>query len=110
MGFSPRRAIVTGSDSGIGEATAVTLAAAGMDVGITWHSDEAGAHQTAAQVRALGQNAGVEHLDLTNLPGCADVVDSLADALGGLDVFVNNSGTGSKTPILDTGFNEWRTP
>ena len=39
MSFSPAHAIVTGSDSGIGKATAVALAAAGMDVGITWHTD-----------------------------------------------------------------------
>jgi NAD(P)-dependent dehydrogenase (short-subunit alcohol dehydrogenase family) len=109
MDFTPRRAIVTGSDSGIGRATAVALAGAGMDVGITWHTDEAGAMETADQVRALGQKAVVERLDLTELPGCADVVDTLADGLGGLDVFVNNSGTGSKTPMLDTGFEEWRT-
>jgi NAD(P)-dependent dehydrogenase (short-subunit alcohol dehydrogenase family) len=36
-------AIVTGSDSGIGKATAVALARDGYDVGVTWHADEAGA-------------------------------------------------------------------
>lgn len=46
-------AIVTGSDSGIGKATAVALAGDGFDVGITWRSDEEGAEGTAAEVRAL---------------------------------------------------------
>ena len=55
--FSPRAAIVTGSDSGIGRATAVALARAGMDVGVTWHSDEPGAQQTAEEVRGLGRPA-----------------------------------------------------
>ena len=36
-------AIVTGSDSGIGKATAVQLAQDGFDIGITWHEDERGA-------------------------------------------------------------------
>lgn len=45
--FSPRTAIVTGSDSGIGRATAVALARAGIDVGVTWRSDEEGAEETA---------------------------------------------------------------
>lgn len=59
-----RVAIVTASDSGIGKATAVALAADGYDVGITWHSDEDGANETAAEVRALGRRAEVRRLDL----------------------------------------------
>src|SRR3712207_7218629 len=90
-----RVAIVTGSDSGIGRATAVALAEQGCDVGITWHRDEAGAQGTAEEVRALGRRAELRQLDLTQLPGAADVVDELADALGGVDVLVNNAGTGS---------------
>jgi NAD(P)-dependent dehydrogenase (short-subunit alcohol dehydrogenase family) len=54
MTFQPRRAIVTASDSGIGRATAVALAKSGMDIGVTWHSDEAGAQDTAAEVREAG--------------------------------------------------------
>ena len=90
MGFEPKTAIVTGSDSGIGRAIAVALAKAGMDVGITWHSDEQGAAETAEEVRSHGRTAVVARLDTTDLPGCGDVVVSLAEKLGGLDVFVNN--------------------
>jgi NAD(P)-dependent dehydrogenase (short-subunit alcohol dehydrogenase family) len=49
--FTPATAIVTASDSGIGKATAVALARAGMDVGVTWHSDKAGAEETAEEIR-----------------------------------------------------------
>jgi len=42
------------------------------------------------------------------LPGAADVIDDLADALGGLDVLVNSAGTGTSTPFLDTGYDTWR--
>jgi NAD(P)-dependent dehydrogenase (short-subunit alcohol dehydrogenase family) len=55
--FEPRTAIVTGSDSGIGRATAVALAEAGLDVGITWHSDDEGAEKTARLVRETGRRA-----------------------------------------------------
>ena len=57
--FAPRTAIVTGSDSGIGRATAVALAEAGLDIGITWHSDEDGAEETARLVRDAGRRAVV---------------------------------------------------
>jgi NAD(P)-dependent dehydrogenase (short-subunit alcohol dehydrogenase family) len=103
-----RVAIVTGSDSGIGKATAVALAHAGLDIGITWHEDEQGAKQTAEEIRAAGRRAEVRRLDLTDLPAAAEVVDALAEALGGLDVLVNNAGTGASTPFTEMTYDEWR--
>ena len=82
MDFQPVTAIVTGSDSGIGRATAVALAQAGMDVGITWHSDESGAEKTADEVRSHGRRAVVARLDTTELSveECAErVVRELAE-------------------------------
>ncbi|WP_426997011.1 SDR family oxidoreductase [Pseudarthrobacter sp. N5] len=107
MEFSPRTAIVTGSDSGIGRATAVALAEAGMDVGITWHSDRAGAEHTAEQVRAAGRKAAIRQLDTTVIPGCAAVIDELAEELGGLDVFVNNAGAGDGVGFLELDHTIW---
>jgi hypothetical protein len=103
-----RVAVVTGSDSGIGEAIAVALAGAGFDVGVTFRSDQAGADGVAAKVRAVGRRSEVRHLDLTRLPESAAAVDELADALGGLGVLVNCAGTGIATPVVDTGFDQWR--
>ncbi|MFG3265495.1 SDR family oxidoreductase [Streptomyces bobili] len=97
----PEVALITGADSGIGRATAVRLAAAGMDIGITWHSDLKGAEETAEEVRSHGRRAAVAQLDLTRLPAAADTVDELCDRLGRVDVLVNNAGTGTMTPFLD---------
>jgi len=100
-------AIVTGSDSGIGKATAVALARDGFDVGITWRSDGEGAEGAAAEVRAQGRTAVVAQLDLTKPePGAA--VLAMADQLGGLDVFVSNAGTGAGGPILELTVDDWR--
>jgi NAD(P)-dependent dehydrogenase (short-subunit alcohol dehydrogenase family) len=105
----PRRvAIVTGSESGIGRSVARALAEQGCDVGVTWYREEAAAEETAAQVRALGRRAEVRNLDLTQLPRAADVVDDLADALGGVDVLVNDAGTGHRTPLLELDLDTWR--
>lgn len=47
-----RVAIVTASDSGIGQTTALMLAQRGFDVGVTWHSDEKGAQETCREIDA----------------------------------------------------------
>jgi len=108
MTFTPRRAIVTASDSGIGRATAVALASSGLDIGVTWYTDQDGALETAAEVREAGGKAEVAHLDTSDLASCGNVIDELSDRLGGLDVFVNNAGTGSATLALDMTVAEWR--
>ena len=96
-----RIAIVTGSDSGIGRATAVRLAQAGCDVGVTWHRDEDGARETAEEVASHGARAEVRRLDVSSTADAVRVVRELAEALGGIDVFVNNAGTGHSTPVLE---------
>jgi NAD(P)-dependent dehydrogenase (short-subunit alcohol dehydrogenase family) len=106
--FEPRTAIITASDSGIGKATAVALARAGMDIGITWHTDREGAEETAREVREIGQKAVVRQLDTTDIPACGEVIDAIAEELGGVDVFVNNAGTGESALFLDLTLEAWR--
>jgi NAD(P)-dependent dehydrogenase (short-subunit alcohol dehydrogenase family) len=102
-------AIVTGSDSGIGKATAVQLAQAGYDVGITFRSEDDGARDTAREVESHGRRAAIRQLDLAELPQAADVIDELVEELGGLDVLVNNAGMNAPAPFLELGFDDWRT-
>ncbi len=102
------KAIVTGSDSGIGKASAVALARDGFDVGVTWNTDEEGAQSTAAEVGDLGGRAVVRRLDVSDFEQAATVVGELAEELGGLDVFVNNAGTGKSHPFLDFPLEDWK--
>jgi NAD(P)-dependent dehydrogenase (short-subunit alcohol dehydrogenase family) len=98
-------AIVTGSDSGIGRATAGALAQAGADNASTRRDDD-GAQETARQVREAGRRAEVAHLDLGDPPAAARVIDELAEALGGLDVLVNNAGGGNAGPFLEAALED----
>jgi NAD(P)-dependent dehydrogenase (short-subunit alcohol dehydrogenase family) len=105
--FRPATAIVTGSDSGIGRATAVALARAGLDVGVTWHADQQGAEVTAKEIRGLGRKAVVRRLDTTEVREAAAAIEALADELGGVDVYVNNAGTGDGVKFLDLDLDTW---
>jgi NAD(P)-dependent dehydrogenase (short-subunit alcohol dehydrogenase family) len=98
--------VVTGSDSGIGRATAVALARAGHDIGVTWHSDEAGAKTTAQRVRAAGARACVARLDLTDRP--ADAIEELSAELGDLWGLVACAGANHRAGVLDDQPDGWR--
>lgn len=101
-------AVVTGSESGIGRATAEALARDGFDVGVTWFADEADARTTADRVRGHGRRAEVRHLDLSSLPGPEAVIDEVADAFGRLDVLVNAAGTNRSAPFTEIDFADFR--
>jgi hypothetical protein len=101
-------AIVTGADSGIGKAPAVKLAERGFDVGITWHSDEEGIRETAGEIESAGRRAAVRRTDLSDVRQGAAIVGELADELGGIDVLVNNAGTGTQEPVIEMDLDTWQ--
>lgn len=103
-----RVAIVTASDSGIGQASAIMLAEQGFDIGITWRSDDSGAHETAEAVRTLGRRAEIIRLDLADPQQGGASLEKLIGQLGRIDVLVNNAGTNVKADFLETTFEQWR--
>ena len=97
LGLDGRRALVFGSTSGLGRAIATALVAEGARVAVV-SRDQARADETARAIGAAAAIAG----DLT-VPGQgAGVVDRAAEALGGLDICVVNTGGGTPGPILAT--------
>lgn len=85
-------AIVTGSDSGIGRATAEALARAGHDILVTYHSDRDGAEETAQALRALDRTVHVQALDQSD-PEQVEALFARLDDLGlRADVLINNAG------------------
>jgi NAD(P)-dependent dehydrogenase (short-subunit alcohol dehydrogenase family) len=101
-------AIVTGGNSGIGRATGVALAAAGFDVGFTWHDDEERAESAIEEITGHGVKAEARKLDLHDGERGAQVIDELAEALGGVDVFVSNAGYGADASFLEISAEEFR--
>lgn len=104
-----RTAIVTGADSGIGRSIAAALSGGGLDLGITYHRDADGARETAELAeRQEGVRCAVRQQDLADVPTTASTIDDLANELGGVDVLVNNAGTGSAELAIDMDFDTWR--
>jgi NAD(P)-dependent dehydrogenase (short-subunit alcohol dehydrogenase family) len=101
-------AIVTGGNSWIGRASAVALAKAGFDLGITWHRDEERAESAVKEIEQAGRRCELRHLDLHAVHEGAQAVDELAEKLGGVDVLVNNAGYGTSKPFLEMTLGEWQ--
>lgn len=89
--MSPR-ALVTGAGKRLGRAMAVELARHGHDVAVHYNGSQAGAEETAAEIRALGRRAELVQADLLDMDATAALVGDAATALGGpLTVLVNNA-------------------
>ena len=89
-----RRALITGGDSGIGRAVAIAYAREGADVAFTHLPEEReDAEQTHALVTAEGRTCVAIEAEFTDSATCDRVVATCVEALGGLDVLVNNAGT-----------------
>jgi NAD(P)-dependent dehydrogenase (short-subunit alcohol dehydrogenase family) len=86
-----RRALITGGDSGIGRAVAIAFAREGADVAIAYHTEDDDAEETLRWVRDAGRTAAARRADLADPGTCRDVVAWAVDALGGLDILVNNA-------------------
>jgi 3-oxoacyl-[acyl-carrier protein] reductase len=84
--------LVTGASSGIGRAIAIAAARAGADVAITYRANEHGARDVARDVAALGRRVALLRLDLADDASVGAVGPAARDALGRLDVWVNNAG------------------
>jgi 3-oxoacyl-[acyl-carrier protein] reductase len=87
-----RTMLVTGGSSGIGRAIALGAARAGADVAVTFRANEAGAHDTARAIVALGRRTAVLRLDLANAASIHALAPAARDALGCVDAWVNNAG------------------
>jgi len=97
-----RVAVITGSDSGMGRATAEAFALEGADVAVTFHTDENGAELTAQQISAAGRRALVRQLDVRDEESVARLFQEIDRAFGTPHILVNNAGMGSSgTPVAD---------
>jgi 3-oxoacyl-[acyl-carrier protein] reductase len=87
-----RAVLVTGASSGIGRAIAVAAARAGADVALTYLTNEGGARDAEREIQAAGRRTTVIRLDVSDEASVRAVGPAAREALGRLDVWVNNAG------------------
>jgi NAD(P)-dependent dehydrogenase (short-subunit alcohol dehydrogenase family) len=109
FGLSGRVALVTGggANGGNGHAIALGLARYGADLLVT-DADEAGARQTAAEVRALGRRCEWVRADNGRPEEIAAAFAALDAAFGRLDVLVNNVAAGYRSRPEDLSLADWQ--
>jgi 3-oxoacyl-[acyl-carrier protein] reductase len=104
---TPGRAIlVTGASRGIGAAVAREFAAAGDRVAVHYGASRDAAEEVAASL--AGDGHVVVGADLADPEAVRAMVTAAAEALGGLDVLVNNAGVFTPHPITETTYEEWQ--
>jgi len=94
--------VVTGGNSGIGEAIVLAAAAEGANVVVDYVSNAAAATSLTEQIEASGGKAIAIEADVSKIADLERLVRAAVDAFGRLDAFVNNAGIETRTSILDT--------
>jgi glucose 1-dehydrogenase len=101
-------ALITGSDSGIGQGTAIEFAKEGADIVITYFHDEDGAKETLRQVEQQGRQGLILQLDQRQEKNVEEVFDKAVAEFGTVHILVNNAGIDSSgMEVAEMPTEEW---
>lgn len=101
-------AIVTGASRGIGRATALALASEGANVVVNYASSQAAADQVVAEIAALGSQAIALPADVSKADQVDNLINTVMEKWGRIDVLVNNAGITRDTLLLRMKPEEWQ--
>lgn len=107
MKLAGRKAIVTGGSRGIGRAVALMFAKEGADVLVNYHSNDAAARETVAEIEKLGRKGVAVAADVADYKSAQNMVDECVKQLGGVDIVVNNAGVSKPSMLLKMPEADW---
>ncbi|MBU1344686.1 MAG: 3-oxoacyl-ACP reductase FabG [Proteobacteria bacterium] len=107
MKLEGKKAIVTGGSRGIGRAIALMYAKEGADVLVNYHSNDAAAKETVAEIEKLGRRGVAVAADVANYKSAQSMVDECVKQLGGVDIVVNNAGVSKPSMLLKMKEEDW---
>ncbi len=103
-----QQALVTGANSGIGEAVARALAAAGAAVVINYVTNPAAAQKIVADIEATGGRAVALQADVSNEAQVEGMFAEMVKAFGTIDILVNNAGLQRDAPFVEMTLEKWQ--
>src|SRR4051794_15928721 len=111
MRLQGKIALVTGASRGIGQATAVALAAEGARVAVNYNATPEGAEETLKRIRDAGGEAEALHADMGQRDHIARRFAQTVERFGRIDLYVNNANAESRRrdaprTVLDVGDEE----
>jgi glucose 1-dehydrogenase len=103
-----QKALVTGANSGIGEATAVALGAAGADVVVNYVEGKESADEVVETIRKRGVRSYAHCADVSKEDQVDEMFGRMIDDLGTVDILVNNAGLQRDSPFDEMTLEQWR--
>lgn len=108
MKLKDKIALITGSDSGIGQAAAIEFAREGANVVITYHNDREGAEKTLEEVEKTGQKGHVIQVDVSDEQQVEKMFEEALNKFGSLDILMNNAGIDAQgVHVADLSTEKW---
>lgn len=104
-----RVALITGAGTGIGQASAILLAQAGTTVAVHYHTSDAGAKKTLAEIESQNGRGFLVRADLTEESQVRTMVETVIAKVGRLDILFNNAGSViERAKLEECSLNLWK--
>src|SRR5213075_3534289 len=104
-----QKALVTGASSGIGEACALALGAAGAEVVVNYVSDSGEAARVVDRIERSGSRAIALHGDVSREDNVRAMFAEMLRQFGTIDILVNNAGLQRDAPFYEMTLEQWNT-